>query len=232
MRKPHVDLSQKLPQNYRRRSVLLRLLRQTCLMTATPVPTTGAQLGYARVSTGHQSLDQQLDALSAAGVDPKRVYSDKLSGTSTREQRPGLAALLDYARPGDAIVVVGIDRLGRNAAEVMTTIRDLGERGIVLRSLREGIDTTNATGRMIAGVLASLAELELQLGRERRAAAREARRARGQHIGRPKALNEKKAALAMRMHATGESASTIANALGVSRATVYRFLAEQTAEGD
>jgi DNA invertase Pin-like site-specific DNA recombinase len=85
---------------------------------------------------------------------------------------------------------------------------------------------------MIAGVLASLAELELELGRERRAAAREARRARGQHIGRPKALNEKKAALAMRMHATGESASTIANALGVSRATVYRFLAEQTAEGD
>jgi len=169
-------------------------------------------------------LDQQLDALTAAGVDPKRVYRDKLSGASRREQRTGLAALLDYARPGDAIVVVGIDRLGRNAAEVMTTIRDLGERGIVLRSLREGIDTTNATGRMIAGVLASLAELELELGRERRAAAREARRARGQHIGRPKALDEKKAALAMRMHASGESASTIATALGVSRATVYRVL--------
>ena len=194
--------------------------------------TTGVQIGYARVSTGHQSLDQQLNALTAAGVDPKRVYSDKLSGASTREQRTGLAALLDYARPGDAIVVVGIDRLGRNAAEVMTTIRELGEHEIVLRSLREGIDTTNATGRMIAGVLASLAELELELGRERRAAAREARRARGQSIGRPKVLDDKKAALAMRMHATGESASTIANALGVSRATVYRVLAEQTAEGD
>ena len=193
---------------------------------------TGVQIGYARVSTGHQSLDQQLDALTAAGVEPNRVYSDKLSGASTREQRLGLAALLDYARPGDAIVVVGIDRLGRNAAEVMTTIRDLGERGIVLRSLREGIDTTNATGRMIAGVLASLAELELELGRERRATAREARRARGQSIGRPKVLDEKKAALAMRMHASGESASTIANTLGVSRATVYRVLAEQAAEGD
>jgi DNA invertase Pin-like site-specific DNA recombinase len=71
-----------------------------------------------------------MDALIAAGVDPKRVYSDKLSGTSTREQRPGLAALLDYARPGDAIVVVGIDRLGRNAAEVMVTIRELAERTI------------------------------------------------------------------------------------------------------
>jgi DNA invertase Pin-like site-specific DNA recombinase len=201
-------------------------------MPATATSTTGAQLGYARVSTGHQSLDQQLDALTAAGIDPNRVYTDKLSGTSTREQRPGLAALLDYGRPGDAIVVVGIDRLGRNAAEVMATIRDLRDRNIVLRSLREGIDTANATGRMVAGVLASLAELELELGRERRAAAREARRARGQSIGRPRALDKSKSALARRMHANGESASTIANALGVSRATVYRVLAEQTAEGD
>jgi DNA invertase Pin-like site-specific DNA recombinase len=200
-------------------------------MTTATAPT-GVQIGYARVSTGHQSLDQQLDALTAAGVEPNRVYSDKLSGASTREQRTGLAALLDYARPGDAIVVVGIDRLGRNAAEVMTTIRELGERNIVLRSLREGIDSSNATGRMIAGVLASLAELELELGRERRTAAREARRARGQSIGRPRALDQKKAALAMRMHASGESASTIANTLGVSRATVYRVLSEQAAEGD
>jgi DNA invertase Pin-like site-specific DNA recombinase len=189
---------------------------------------TGAQLGYARVSTAQQSLDQQLDALAAVGVDTARMYSDKLSGTSTREQRPGLAALLDYAREGDAIVVVGIDRLGRNAAEVMATIRALGERRIVLRSLREGIDTSNATGRMVAGVLASLAELELELGRERRSAAREARRARGQSIGRPKALDHSRMALAQRMHASGESASIIATALGVSRATVYRALAEHT----
>lgn len=188
---------------------------------------TGVQLGYARVSTGHQSLDQQVDALTAAGVEADRIYSDKLSGTSTREQRPGLAGLLDYARPGDAIVVVGIDRLGRNAAEVMTTIRELGERDIVLRSLREGIDTSNATGRMVAGVLASLAELELELGRERRAAARDARRARGQHIGRPKALDAKRMGVARRMHASGEPVTTIADTLGVSRATVYRVLSEE-----
>jgi DNA invertase Pin-like site-specific DNA recombinase len=177
------------------------------------------------LSTGHQSLDQQVDALTVAGVDPARVYSDKLSGTSTRERRPGLAALLDCARDGDAIVVVGIDRLGRNAAEVMTTIRELGERAIVLRSLREGIDTSNAAGRMVAGVLASLAELELELGRQRRTAAREARRARGQSIGRPKVLDIGKASLAQRMHASGESAGTIAAALGVSRATISRSLA-------
>lgn len=187
---------------------------------------TSTLLGYARVSTGHQSLDQQVDALTAAGVARERIYEDKLSGTSTREQRPGLAALLDYARSGDAIVVVGIDRLGRNAAEVMTTIRELGQREIVLRSLREGIDTSNATGRMVAGVLASLAELELELGRERRSAARAARRARGQHVGRPKALDSTKSALAKRMHAAGEPVTTIADTLGVSRATVYRVLAE------
>src|SRR5271166_1413414 len=165
---------------------------------------TGTQLGYARVSTGHQSLDQQVDALTGAGVETARVYSDKLSGMSTREQRPGLAALLDYAREGDAIVVVGIDRLGRNAAEVMSTIRELGERGIVLRSIREGIDTSNATGRMVAGVLASLAELELELGRERRSAAREARRSRGQAIGRPKALDASKTALVRRIESPWE----------------------------
>ena len=186
---------------------------------------TGVQLGYARVSTGHQSLNQQLDALTAAGVKAEHIHTDVLSGTSTREQRPGLAALLAYARPGDAIVVVGIDRLCRNAAEVMLTIRELGQRDIVLRSLREGIDTGTAAGRMVAGVLASLAELELELGRERRSAAREARRSRGQHVGRPAALDQSQAELARRMRASGEPVATIAKTLKVSAATIYRVVA-------
>lgn len=187
---------------------------------------TGQLLGYVRVSTGHQSLDQQHDALVEAGVDPARVYEDTLSGTSTKEQRKGLSQLLDYARPGDTIVVVGIDRLGRNAAEVMTTIRDLGQRQIVLRSLREGIDSSNATGRMIAGVLASLAELELELQRERRAAARSARKSRGLSIGRPKALSDSQIRQAQQLRASGEPVPEIAATLGVSRATLYRALAE------
>lgn len=188
---------------------------------------TGQLLGYARVSTGHQSLDAQTDALTAAGVDAARVYSDKLTGASTKEQRAGLAAVLDYAREGDTIVVVGIDRLGRNAAEVMLTIRDLVERRIILRSLREGIDTSNASGRMIAGVLASLAELELELGRERRTASRAARKARGLPIGRPRALTSDQIALAERMRVSGEPVPVIAATLGVSRATLYRTLAEK-----
>jgi DNA invertase Pin-like site-specific DNA recombinase len=96
--------------------------------------------------------------------------------------------------------------------------------------MREGTDSGTAAGRMVAGVLASLAELELELGRERRTAAREARRARGQSIGRPKALNNSQAVLARRMHAGNESANAIADTLGVSRATVYRVLAEDADE--
>ena len=128
----------------------------------------GQVIGYARVSTGHQSLDGQLDALNSAGVETERVYSDKLSGSGKRSDRPGFVALLDYVRSGDTVIVTGIDRLGRDAAEVMTTVKELWDRGINICSLREGIDTSNATGRMIAGVLASLAELELELQRERK----------------------------------------------------------------
>ena len=133
-------------------------------------------LGYARVST-IQDLDAQLAALDAAGVDASRVFTDKLSG-SAKTARPGLVALLDYARPGDSVVVAAIDRLGRSVAEVTRTIADLGERRITLHVLREGVDTATPTGRAIAAIMASLAELELELGRERRAASRESRSTR------------------------------------------------------
>ena len=136
-----------------------------------------AMLGYARVSTIGQDLDAQLAALDAAGVDPSRVFTDKLSG-SAKTARPGLVALLDYARPGDTVVVAAIDRLGRSVAEVTRTIADLGERRITLHVLREGVDTATPTGRAIAAIMASLAVLALELGRERRAASRESRRAR------------------------------------------------------
>lgn len=101
------------------------------------------------------------------------------------------------------------------------------QHGAALPAAAENNDASNATGRLVAGVLASLAELELELGRECRAAAREARRALGQAIGRPKALTSDNAALARRMYKSVESATTIAAMLGVSRATLYRYLAEK-----
>ena len=105
-----------------------------------------AIIGYARVSTTGQDLDAQRAALIAAGVDPARVFTDKLSG-SVKTARPGLAAMLDYARAGDTVVVAAIDRLGRSVAEVTRTIATLGERRITLRALREGIDKGSGRGR-------------------------------------------------------------------------------------
>jgi DNA invertase Pin-like site-specific DNA recombinase len=100
----------------------------------------------------------QLAALNAAGVEAERVFTDKLSGAA-KTARPGLVAMLDYARARDTVVVTAIDRLGRSVAEVTRTIAELGERRIILRALREGIDTATPTGRAVAAIMATLAEL-------------------------------------------------------------------------
>ena len=183
------------------------------------------QLGYARVSTGRQTIDQQLDALAAAGVT--RTFQDVMSGT--RSDRPGLRELLDYARTGDSVTVVALDRLGRSLTGVIRTIEDLQSRGITLRSLREGIDFSTPTGRLQAAIFAAMAEYERELIRERAAAAREAARFRGRQVGRPRALTTEQAATAVTMRAAGISISAIATTLRVSRASVYRYT--ETAEG-
>jgi DNA invertase Pin-like site-specific DNA recombinase len=118
-------------------------------------------LGYATASTVEPNLEGQLAELNAAGVDPRRVFTDKLSDSAERV-RAGLHAMLSYARSGDTVVVVAVDRLGRSAAEVTRTIADLTDRGIRLRSLKEGLDTGTATGRVVAHILTSLAQLDLQ----------------------------------------------------------------------
>ncbi|ARV85430.1 recombinase family protein (plasmid) [Mycobacterium intracellulare subsp. chimaera] len=182
-----------------------------------------AILGYARVSTTGQDLDTQLVALSGAGVDSARVFTDKLSG-SANTSRPGLAAMLDYVRAGDTVVVTAIDRLGRSVAEVTRTIAELGERRIVLRALREGIDTATPTGCAVAAIMAALAELELELGRERRAASRESRRARCLPATKPYKLSPERQQQLRRLAATGEPVRELAAAFGIGRATAYRYL--------
>jgi DNA invertase Pin-like site-specific DNA recombinase len=184
-------------------------------------------LGYARVSTIGQSLDQQHDALSAVGVE--RIFDDKISGL--RDDRPGLAALLDYAREGDTITVVALDRLGRSVMHVLRTMEDLRLRGIPLKSLREGVDFSTPVGQMIASIFAALAEYERTLINERAAAAREAMRARGKPIGRKRALTDDQVALVRIKRQRGASISEIMSDLGVSRATTYRALQEAEARG-
>jgi len=187
-----------------------------------------AILGYARVSTAGQELDSQLSALSAAGVEEGRIFSDELSG-AVGTARPGLAGLLDYARSGDTVVVTAIDRLGRSAAEVTRTIADLDGRRILLRALREGVDTATPTGRAVAGIMATLAELELELGRERRAASRMSRRARQLPATKPTKLSAERQDQLRRLAATGEPVSELAAAFGIGRATAYRYLKEASA---
>jgi DNA invertase Pin-like site-specific DNA recombinase len=124
-------------------------------------------LGYATASNGEQDLERQLAALVAAGVDQRRIFTDKFSG-SAEKVRAGLHAMLSYARSGDTVVVVALDRLGRTVAEVTRTVADLTERGIALRALKEGLDTATATGRHVAAILSALAELDLEPGRPHR----------------------------------------------------------------
>jgi DNA invertase Pin-like site-specific DNA recombinase len=181
-------------------------------------------IGYARVSTNHQSLDQQRDTLTAAGA--QRIFTDHACGI--RDDRPGLAALLDYARAGDTVIVVALDRLGRSLSGVIRTVETLTETGVLLRSLREGIDYSTATGRMLAGIFAALAAYERDLIHERAAAARAAVRARGRHTGRPPRLTPDQVRQVRALRAGGEAISSLVASYGVSRATIYRALAHPT----
>ena len=181
-------------------------------------------LGYARVSTAGQDLDGQLVALAAQGIESGQIFTDKLSG-AVNTDRPGLSALLHYALEGDTVVVTAIDRLGRSVAEVTRTIAELGERRILLRALREGIDTGTPTGRAVAAIMATLAELELELGRERRAASRDSRRARRLPATKPAKLTLERQQQLRRLAETGEPVHELAKAFGISRATAYRYLA-------
>ncbi len=137
--------------------------------------------------------------------------------------------MLDYARAGDTVVVVAVDRLGRSVAEITRTIVELGERQIMLRTLREGVDTATPTGRAVAAIMATLAELELELGRERRAASRHSRRSRQLPATKPTKLSPNRQEQLRRLAATGEPITELAAAFGIGRATAYRYLAKNEA---
>jgi DNA invertase Pin-like site-specific DNA recombinase len=183
-----------------------------------------ALLGYARVSTSRQKLDAQIDELVKAGVDPRHIYTDKRSGA--REDRPGLDALLRYAREGDTVIVWRLDRLGRSLSHVVRTAGELHARGIAIRGLNDGVDYSTPTGRMVAGILAALAEYERSLINERAEAAREATRARGGQVGRPRVITTDQLRAVKAMRVAGEPMSAICKTLGVKRSTLYEALRE------
>jgi DNA invertase Pin-like site-specific DNA recombinase len=175
-----------------------------------------AMLGYARVSTTEQDPGPQVEQLHAAGCE--RVWVESASGY--RDDRPELAALLDYARDGDVIVIWRLDRLARSTQHLLSLSADLDKRGVGLKSLSDPIDTTTATGKLIYTLLAAIAEFEGNLRRERQEIAWSA----GKPKGRPGSLTGEQRTLAARLRGEGRSLAEIGRAVGAPKTTIHRHL--------
>ncbi|WP_028580902.1 recombinase family protein [Desulfogranum japonicum] len=185
-------------------------------------------IGYMRVSKtdGSQSTSLQHDALIDAGVTQEQIYEDKASGK--HDDRPGLAACLKALREGDTLIVWKLDRLGRNLHHLVNTVHDLTGRGIGLKVLTghgASIDTTSASGKLVFGIFAALAEFERELISERTRAGLASARARGRKGGRPFKMTPAKVRLVMAAMGHKETnVSSLCKELGVTRQTLYRHV--------
>src|SRR6476661_5550535 len=182
-----------------------------------------ANIGYARVSTTDQNPQLQLDALQEAGA--KRIYTDH-GVTGSKAGRPQLGACLDHLREGDVLTVWKLDRLGRNTQHVLAVVDELTSRRIGFRSLTEGLHTEGPMGKAMLTIMAAFAQLERDTMIERTRAGLAAAAANNRHGGRPRKVDDAAAARVRQLKGKGVSASDIGKMLGVSRATVYRYLSE------
>jgi DNA invertase Pin-like site-specific DNA recombinase len=180
-------------------------------------------IGYARVSTAEQNPAHQIDALHRAGVAIDDVHVDHASGA--KASRPQLDLVLRLLRAGDTLVITRLDRLGRSVLHLVTLGADLRERGIGLRVIEQGIDTSTADGRAMFGMLSVLAELQRELIVANTRDGLAAARARGRNGGRRPKLSAAQAAHAQQLYDGGEhTVAQIAALLGVARTTVYGHL--------
>ncbi len=183
------------------------------------------RIGYIRVSRDKQTTALQEDAIQQAECG--RVFVDTMSGV--RDDRPEFLKMLDKARPGDVIVVWRLDRLGRSLRHLIETVNQMSERGIELKSIKENIDTTTPTGKLLFHIVGAMAEFERDIIRERTTTGLEAARARGRKGGRPKAtetIKPRSLALAKELYAAREkSIAEIMEQTGFkSRATFYKYI--------
>jgi DNA invertase Pin-like site-specific DNA recombinase len=182
-----------------------------------------ASVGYARVSTREQNPDAQTDALKAAGCG--KVFVEHASGVLAR--RPALEDALEYLRAGDTLVITKLDRLGRSVRNLKEVVDGLQHRGIGLKALSQGIDTTTPGGRLFFHMLAAIAEFEHDLIVERTQDGLAAARARGRKGGGRFKMTPTKAAQARAMYdGKAHTVQEIAETFGVSRGTIYRHLAQ------
>ena len=192
-------------------------------------------VGYARVSSEGQDLRRQIDELTAAGCD--RIVEEKASGKHGA-RRPVWEALVDPAtghlRQGDRLTVVELSRLGRSTTQLTALLRDLTERGIGLRILTLGIDTSTPAGELIFTIIAAVAQMERDLIPERTRSALEAKRRRGKRVGgRRPTHRPEQVTRAMQMLDKGDLTSAeVARAVGMSRSRMYALVARARAELD
>ena len=178
-------------------------------------------IGYARVSTGNQSLTLQIDALEEAGCE--RVFQDQVSGIVNT--RSNLNQALNFARSGDTLVVWRLDRLSRSLRDLLETVMLLESQGIQLKSLHESIDTASSSGKLIFHLFGALAEFERNLIRERTQAGLQAARSRGRKGGRPQALNNNKRNLAVKLYnERNHSIVHICQMMNISKPTLYKYV--------
>ena len=180
---------------------------------------------YVRVSTGGQTTENQLREIEAAGfkVQPRRVVSETVSGSSTIEQRPGFLRLLDKLEPDDVLIVTKLDRLGRNAIDVATTVNKLAEMGVRVHCMAlGGVDLTSPAGCMTMGVITAVAQFERDLLIERTQSGLARARAEGVVFGRPATLDATQRDAVRKELAAGASVSALARQHGTSRQTIMR----------
>jgi len=178
-----------------------------------------AVVGYARVSSVGQSLDVQLSQLGEAGCE--KVFSEKRSGRST-DGRDELERALDYVRDGDVFVVTRLDRLARSITDLHAIIGKLATKGVAFRALQQGgLDTTRSEGRLMLNILASFAEFEADLRKERQADGIAKAKAAGVYKGRPATIDRDHV---QHLRKDGWGAAAIARHLKISRASVYRAM--------
>lgn len=194
------------------------------MTTTTPSTTTGTVVGYARVSTDKQDEARQLSALQGAGINRHALYVDHAQSGAKRS-RPEFDRMLANLDEGDVVVVSELDRLGRDAGHVIMTMSDLRTRGIFVRSIADGLDTSTDMGEAMMSILAIFAQMERRFIQRRTKAGLAEAKAQGRVGGRPRALDTRKAALALRMSDEGEKVADIAATLGVSAPTIYRYIA-------
>jgi DNA invertase Pin-like site-specific DNA recombinase len=180
-------------------------------------------IGYVRVSTHDQTIENQKQQITDGGKLVNKWFMDEaVSGATKASEREGFASLLNYIREGDTLIVTGIDRLGRNTIDVLQTVEMLQAKGVKIISLREGFDLSTSVGKAMMTMMAGLASLEKDLIAERRAAGIKRAQSEGVHCGRPiKATSEQ----IIDLLAKGLSPKQIMAELNISKATYYRLKA-------